>query len=89
MPRQTRRRGPGQGPSRVATTQQPLTQQGATPSLPRHETWDGLAAVERERAQVRRVQQLKRSLQARRDAGAQEGVALSSAWLLAETRGAA
>lgn len=76
MPRQTRRRGPGQGPSRVATTQQPLAQQGATPSPPRHGTWNGLADLERQRARARRA------------AGDSAGAALAAAWL-AETRGAA
>lgn len=84
MPPQTRRRGPRQGPSRVATTEQPLTGQGATPPAPRHAAWAGLAELERQRARAQRVRQLERSLQARRDAGDREGSALALAWLQAE-----
>lgn len=54
----------------------------STQSLSRLEA-DGAAAARR-----RRVRQLERSLQARRDAGDRAGVALAAAWL-AEARGAA
>lgn len=51
--------------------------------------WHRLAQLERQRARVQRVRQVERAVQARRDAGDRDGVALAAAWLLAEARGAA
>ncbi len=50
--------------------------------------WHRLVVVEREQARLRRVRQLQRSLQARRDAWDRAGAALAAAWL-AEAQGAA